>query len=572
MRKPWFLVALGVLVLAIVVAIVLWRHGVGAAPQVSAALSARDTVGLVSLEGLDDIVRNADAMAAQLPANVKQMAGPLLDPAQRKAALGFDPATAAGWTGIGLDPQAGLALALDARVHPNEGAPTPMLLLRVTDRVALGKWLGARLGKPVNLGAADEGVRDVALGDRKVRAGRLHGWTTLLLDESPQPTDLQLNGFKQVLTGAGPVLGEDSAFRAAVAEAPAGTRAVAWGGLDGTAALLKAQKLPAEQLAIVDHLGHLFRGLAVYGGPAGGGARLVASADGVHALRQVLVPARDAPDFAAHVPGKGWAALRISLNLKEVFDGAMAFLPASLGQARGAVGAARMFMPMAVGFGWDDLTKALSGHAVIAVSLSSLNSAGSLSPAGDAAKGPVDWRAFLGVEDEKAADALLVQVIAAIRKRGLTVQDVTVAAAKGWKLEAAGLQAVLVRHGDLVILAPSVEAVQKCMELNKSDSLAAGTAADVLDGNAALAVVFDGAGAALLAGVAPSAEAAGPISLKLLVDDHGLLVSTTGNSADASRLVGSLAGLAAGQFQSYVDRSKAIEVKKPSTAEEVPSE
>jgi type II secretory pathway pseudopilin PulG len=553
MRKPWLLLALGIIALALVVGVILWRHGTGGAPQVSAALSARNTVGVVSVEGLDGLVRNLDALANKLPESARKAAGPLLDPTQRKTVLGFDPATAAGWTSIGLDPQAGVAVAADARLtQTSTHQPAPMLLLRVTDRAALGKWLTARVGKPVDLGPAAETVRTLTVNGIRVQAGPLHGWTAIVADPGEASDTALVASLGKLIAVDEPVLSGDASFRAAVAEAPSGPRAIAWGGADGASALLKTQGMSANTLAMIDHFGHLFRGVSVYGGTEGGGARLVASADGVHALRQVLVPARSAPAFAAMLPGKGWAALRISLNLKEIFDGVGALVPPSMTEVKSGIGAARMFMPMAVGFGWDDVTKALSGHVVVGVALGSL-------PLGDKPLTAPDWRALIAVEDAKAADALLVQVVAALRKKGIEVKDVQVGEDKGVQIDMAGQQAVVVRHGEVVVMGPGVAAVQATLALGKSDSMAGSSAADVLDGEVSFGFVLDGAGLPVQAGAAPTVPASGPLSTRLVVDDRGLLLTTSGSAEAASQISGVLAALATHRFQDYANKSRATE-------------
>lgn len=546
-KVPWLVVAACAVVAG--AAFLLLRGGGGKYP-LAEALSARDTVGFVGIEGLDGLVRDFDRVGERFPAEVRAGLPAWLEPKQRAAVLGFDPATAAGWHSIGVDSERGVAVVLDARVRGANGLPAPLALARVDDRPAFAKWLGKRLGQPVDIGDKSDGVRVMGAGKEKIATAHVHGWSAAVMADGDLPESF-LPGLKQFAAAEGPALAGDAAFRAALADAPSGARVLAWGGMDGARAVLKSQGLSVDKMAAFSHAAHLARGLAVYAGDEGGGARLVATADGVKALQQLMVPARKAPGFSSHIPAHGWSAMRMSINLKDVFDGAGALLPPSMGEVRAAIGAGRMFMPMAVGFAWEDVTRALSGHAVLAVASDSLRAA-------LGGKSAPEWRLLLAVEDGAAADALLAKLAALAKRKGLQAEDITHKGGRGLSLEVGGVRGVIVHVGDLLVAAPTTAAIDSTTSLARGDSLAGTDAAATLDGDVVLGLTVDSHLAAAQAGTAPQPTAGGQVAMRLQVDTSGMLLAFSGGSEAARQLATMAIGIAQSSLTSYLAKSKAL--------------
>ena len=78
----------------------------------------------------------ATDIITQLPEEFQTRAKPALDKDARDAFLGFDPMTAAGWSTVGIDAVAALALRRIIPSLKNVG-PRPLVFLKLTDRAKL---------------------------------------------------------------------------------------------------------------------------------------------------------------------------------------------------------------------------------------------------------------------------------------------------------------------------------------------------------------------------------------------------------------------------------------------------
>ncbi len=511
MKKPVLLGVAVALTFLVAGALAWWLMAVSApGPRVARVLSAKDSMGFLGFEGLDGVVRRVDTLTASLPAELRAPLPAFLDPTKRKDVIGFDPSTAAGWQGIGIDPEAGVAIAADDRLIDGRKKPNFVGLVRITDRERLSSWLTARLGHKPPAAWFESGVHPIELPGSQLLAGERQGWT--FLSPLTSATDAAKNGenLKKLLTDDGPTLDRDASFRVAFDHVPTGWRGLAYLHADGLLAAAKAMELPETTLQIAAYEAHLFRSFGLYTGDSTG-ARLSASTDGVDALRKLLLPVSKAPDFTKWMPRSGWLMLQLSVNLKDAFDGVTALIPSQMTEARGAVAAGRMFMPLALGFGWDDLVQAFSGHLLVAVQVDAKGSVAT-TPA---------WRVALAVQDPKAADALVEKLKGLAVKRGATVTATPIGSMQGFTLSIKGIQAVGVRQGDLLWLASDAQVLIAGQNLSSSESLTGTEVASALEPETVFALISG----ALAAPQSPAAGAA----LTVRLDAHGLLAQTHGN-------------------------------------------
>ncbi len=473
--QPRRKVALAALAGAIIAAIAafLW-HSAPQTPHVAEQLSAHDTVGFIAMESPDRWLQELDRAAAGLSDEEKRNLAPLLSPDVRRAALGFDPRSAADWQKAGMDPERGLAMTLDAR-GATGAMPTPFF------------WIA---GGPPKLAKADA-----------LKWQAFAQWSVAALPSALAPA--------ATWTAAeGPKLDRDPVLRAAFADMPTGPRTAFYAHADGLLALLKPQ-FEGNKLATLEHVAQRVRGLALVIAPERVAGRLVLSSEGVESLRQIFGNGPPKQKFSDHLPDDGVLALRVSLNLQELFDGLMTWLPPQWLEARLGLASTRLGMLAMTGLDWTQLERALSGQAVLALDLSA--------PA--TADTPVPWLALLAVRDGAVADAALTHLAQQGVQRGKPVRAAQIAGHAGWQLLAPPL--VVVRVADTLIVAPSIAAAERALHQPKPMADTAN-----LDGDVVLGLVFRPTAphAAELAGEGWLKKLAGfePLSAAVRRDTHGL--------------------------------------------------
>lgn len=461
-----------VLVAAVAVALFFALRGGGDRPATAEALSAEQTAGLAGGAQLDALARRWLPLA--------QMLDPSLDQGKVVAAMGFDPTTAEGWRGIGIDPTHGVGLALDARVRTG-GQPTPIAILRVTDEEKLLAWIGARAGEPARI-EGDGPVRTLTIGDETALFARRGEWTAVLLAERAVEQAAARAGFEQFVADSGAALSTAPQYRDAFADADE-PLIYSWGGAVATGSMLAGFGAPEELTSTIDFYASMFPASAMWIGHGGGGARLLATEKGIALVRKLFVPQRRAPEAARFVGAKGWGAVRISANLGQVLDGVGEAMPPAAAQARSMVGMVRMMLPMAAGVNWDDISAGLSGHVVFAADMLSLAEVDR--------GGMPDGFAMLGVNDEAKADALIEKLIDRAKGKvpGVKVDEVEIGGSKGRTIAMGPMQVTVVRMDDIILFG-TAEAVKAAVARADGEHLK-GDLADALDGDAMWAAVAD---------------------------------------------------------------------------------
>ncbi|MEZ4435295.1 MAG: hypothetical protein R3F65_23050 [bacterium] len=455
------------LVAAALVAAIVWFALRGGAARLAVAdvLSARHTASVTGARALDALARRWLPLATLAPDGEA-----LQDPATRVQKLGFDPATPEGWRSIGIDPAAGAALVVDARLARDGREPPPIALLAVNDRTALLAWISKTSGKPATIEGAPP-IETLVIDETRVPIGRIGDYTAFSFARGEE-IDTTRDAFAAFLTADGERLADAEPWRDAFAAADdadlllyAYADASALGGLTATV----SQQIGTT--AIIDFYARLFPAALAWSGEDGGGLRLLATEAGVALVRKLAVPQRRAPAFARYLPPTGWSALRISLNLPELLDGVGAAVPPAASDVRKVLTMVPIMLPLAAGISLDDITAAFSGHAVFAAATTALDK-----PALGA-----DMLALIAVADGDRADALIGKLADQLVKKapGAAVTPVTVAGHAGRQIAIGDVMTTAVRVDDVLIVGPAA-VVEAALGLDRHLE---GDGADALDGD-----------------------------------------------------------------------------------------
>ncbi len=469
-------VAIGGLIAAAGIAVLgFLLHGDGQIPHVAAQLSARDTVGLVAVESPDRWVQAFDRAAAGLSADEKRSLAPLLSRENRAHVLGFDPATAGGWQQAGLDPERGLAVTF-AAPRTATGLAAPYV------------WVA---GGPPHLAQAD-GLKWQSLAKWSVAA------LPIAAQASPPPWNAP----------DGPRLDRDPVLLAAFADLPTGARTALYAHADGLRAAL-APLLEGQKRAALEHVTRRVRGVSLVIAPDRTGGRVVLSADGIESLRQIFGDQAPHRPFSPFLPRDGVVALRISMNLQEIFDGLMTWLPPESLNARLGLASGRLGLLALTGLDWTQLERALTGQAVLALDLS----------APPTPETPVAWLALLSVRDGAVADAALAHLAQRSTQRGTPVVAVQVAGHPGWQAQRPAV--VAVRVAETLVMAPNLAAAERALHQPQPMTETAD-----LDGDVVLGLAFRPVLSGAQATDPPDWRAAlahlEPLALAVRRDAHGL--------------------------------------------------
>ncbi len=530
------------------------RTGGGGAPSLAAALDAPHTVAVVGAEDLDQLAKEADSLLRELPEALRKDAPPeLLDPAKRNEKLGFDPTTAQGWQSIGVDPAAGVAVAVDARFMRGK-EPIPLILARITDREKLVAALNA---KGASFAFADQkGPSEIATSsDERMLWGK-RGDMTVVMPLAKGADEAALRAqFDAFLGGSGPALAGDEAFRAALKDGAPRPRVWTFASSAGVAQLpgLK-DEAPAD---IVSFYTQRFRALAFSFGPKAGSFRLLTDGEGAKALRQIAVPRRSAPKMSRYFPKEGWAVSRLSINLTDLFDGIQALIPPSKGDIKGQILLGKNFLPMAIGASYDDLAAGFTGHVALGM---------------EVPKAPAQTPKILvviGVADKEKADTVVKALLGRAKDGGVESEALEIKGHPGYRITRGSATTTVVRAGDVMLAALDPATVEAA--LDRADDLSGTPAGKALDGDAIYAM---GVGAGWMdAALANAGGELGAGELELMkkylpsegfaatveLDDQGLKTGGSSGGVTVAAMTGIAAAVAIPSFLKYQRRSKTSE-------------
>lgn len=514
----------------------------GDVPRFTAALSAKHTGGFFVAERPHELIAQIDKVIAGMPEGSRaEMPPALRDPAARKAMLGFDATTAAGWQSAGLDPAGGAGMVFDTRLAE------PLFVIKVRDQAAALATLN-RLGAKATLGATADGLTELTIDGKTGLIGTRAGYTFIM---GPGKANQQRAAFLEVLKADSP-LAQDATLKRAFSDGITGL----WmaGFVNGAAVAEFIKKKEPKAAPMVEFYAERFEALAFVAGNSGGTARLLAGAKGVKALQQLFAPKAAAPNFAQRIAADR-VVFRFDLNLAEFFDGVLALIPEQMAQPRSMVLMGKNAVPMAIGASFDDLA-ALTGHVAVSVPAKSQG-------------GPPVPVVMLGVKDGVKTDALLTSISNTLK----TVHKAPIAAGKvggadGYIIQ--GPMKIGVVRRDGLLLAGPVNAVEATMVANGGLPQ---TIAGSVNGPAVFGffvpfdAVLDGMGAqmppeelkamrALAKSTWQTMLTDGFLASRWTVDGRGLKL---GEGPAMMAMAGILAAIAVPAFMKYVRRSKTSE-------------
>jgi hypothetical protein len=360
------------------------------APPVAARmLSGTHTMGFISFERLDAMVRAFDAGFQTLTPE-RQRAGPqqLVDPAARIEFLGFDPTTREGWLkGAGIDPKLGVGAFFDARIQG------PVFYAKINDPDALARTL-TRLGFTLRVAASKDGVRRLILnGDRWVVAQK----GSVSFAFSARETEDQLAAFARFRAADQP-LAFSPRFKRAFADASGGQWVT--GYVDSAAVVAPL----GDMAGTPGFLAKRFESIGLAIGEARMGLRVRADATARAAFEQMFAVGAPTPDFARRL-GKVTAVGRIDLKIGSLVEGMLALLPPGADGLRDTLQHFDAQLPSLIGVDRASLDAALSGHFAIATT-----------PAGQGT--PL---VLAGVRDAGKLDAVLASLNTRFAGKSITV-------------------------------------------------------------------------------------------------------------------------------------------------------
>lgn len=435
----------------------------GQPPALASAVSQQHTLAFGAIEHPDELARVLLKQAEQIaPPEQAQL---MLDLNARTGAVGFDPATAAGWQSIGVDPARGGAVVVDAQA----ARPAPYAVLRITDEAAFLKWLGARMG-----GAATrEG--DALIVPPNLRVSVATRGDLTLLSPAIEPTQL-----KAIAARTGPTLDAAPGFDA-VFSRPSTPGAGRLAAFAPTTNLKALPPLADPALApSVDFYAERFPALGVDAGGQTMRLTLVTAEAGRAALQQIFSPRKRPPAFSKWLPAKDFGVMRASGNLREVFSGVQALLPPAVPtQVRGQVGLAKMGLA-AVGLDWSLLTEAFTGHIAVA-----------FQPRKGA---PPHLIALFALGNPAKADALLkgletrAGAFLGGMGGGVPIQAATVEGLPGRRISVGGQAVLIVRVDEMLVVASSADLAAQTVRRGKTgkDSLSGTSAGALVDSDLVL--------------------------------------------------------------------------------------
>ncbi len=534
----------------------------GAPPLMLGALSAKHTVALGGFEGLDAFARVAaslmDGLPAELSAEMKKELPEGFASIVQK--MGFDPRDAAAWkSAVGIDPAAGIAVVVDARLKAASGEPRPLILARVFDRGTLIAALD-RVDEAFDLGLpGTDGVAELTTPGGRGLIGMRGDFTALLPltgAEDEAASKAARAAFAGWLAGADTPLSEVAAVAPALRFAGSAGSARSYGAVL-TGPLLK---LMAGQLAPVfgDFYAQRFPALSmsVTADMKDGALRLLADEAAVVALRKLFVSPHAAPDLDRFA-GEGDIAVGFAINPVDLFDGAVALIPPERGDVQGQVLIGKNAVPVVLGASLDDLGKALSGHVAVFAPVDSIGGGG-------------DPRVVVavGLADVTLADTVLQAVLDRLAKQAeATRKPAKFGALEGHVLEGAGPPTFAVRSGDTLLLGPSRAGIEAALareaggdgpQLDFSDGGFYGLAVSLAVLDRAVADAPPEAAAMVQAGKALWTSRFGEgFGMRLQVDDRGIYSGGVGSTM----LVGVGAAVAIPAFMKYIQRSKAAQAR-----------
>ena len=446
-------------------------------PRIAQSLPADRTMGYGGIESPQVVLKKINDMAKKLlietgievPPQVRQV----FDSQFRTKTIGFDPVTADGWQSIGINPDMGIFVVGDPLLAKKY--ERPLLFLKIESREKL-MTLNARFGGAMSIGEKQGKSEVVRAGTKAIFLLGTRGEYTVLMPIKRSRIKEQRSDFDAYLDTTGNALSTNEDFAKITRSSQSKGRLL--GALDikaFTEMLPRRGPMAAEDIAFYTEL---FRAVGGSLSEAGIYGRLVASKAG-HLALEKLFGAKGVPGLTKYMPKKGWFALRFSINFEQLFEGVSDLIPPSKAQAKAMLPMVHASMAIQLGFPYETVAKAFSGHFMFGGDLASLLQIRAPGKAKDA-------RAMLtiGVKDTTAADQVLAQLVDKVQsaRRGPgKATPIKMGEASGYQWNLGPLNPVLIRVGQTIFIAPNLATVTEALARSTGDNFSTTSAGKTLE-------------------------------------------------------------------------------------------
>jgi hypothetical protein len=440
----------------------------------NAQLPVDTTAGYLGVESPHALVAAADKIFAGLLDDFKAALPPVImtyvEPKSRATALGFDPATAAGWASIGIDAAGGAFMGADVVLM--ESQRLPLFFFKATDLKKLTTFVSSKLGFVVTATETAGPSSIIQVINRPEFFVGNRGTYTVLMPvrgRSASALEKQRLRFEAYLGRKGPMVSSRSEFVDATAGPTSIGRLLGFLNTKVIISMLNARRPWIEGVDQV-YYADRFPAAGFVTGPGTLTARVVASPAGQSTLES-LFKAPGKPNLVQFVPKTGWTAARVSINLKDLFMGIAEMIPPSQEKARMMLPMAQIAFAAKMGFPYDNLAKALTGHMLIAFDTSAY--AGVVKTP----KKLIGMPAFIafGVKDRSSADQTILSIANLVSTMaggpGASTQ-INIGDSTGFQWSLGSESVTLIRHEDTLFVSTSLETIKKAMSLKAKDSLA----------------------------------------------------------------------------------------------------
>ncbi|MBU1432017.1 hypothetical protein KKF91_15860 [Myxococcota bacterium] len=527
---------LGLFSFAVLVGVAYWYFMVtpphGGAPQLSRGLRATMTAGALGLEQIHARLEALDGLLKALPPDLRADLPPDLSVEALQARLGFDPTDLEAWRAAGVDPAVGVSVGFDAALHQG-GRAAPVILLAVTDAEAALSTLSEASKRPIKRGDQVGDSALITLGERRILMGPRGDLTALYPLRTATDLKAAHEAFNAFLKDEGEPLSGYGFFKRALAErADEGL----WIYLNGWAAVKLAEAIKGETLNDdVKFYAERFPAVALHEG----GARLLADAAALKALRELFSPPAPPPKLSRFLPNEGGAALRLTLNLRQMFSGLAALFPPSMEVEKGQFLFGVNMLPVMLGVSFEDLEAAFTGHLALAAPLPQIKD-GELAPLN-----PDEVLLLLGAGEPTKADAVIKALMEQAKSKlpPGAVEAVQIKGHAGHRVRLGGESAIIIREGDVFLLARQEARIVAALS---QDEPLRGPGAALIDGDAILALTLDTPTLIKRLSAQPGSAAllkryaeAGALTLSIKLDEQGVEM----RSGDLNALMALISGV-----------------------------
>ena len=435
------------------------------------SLLADTTAGYVGVESPDKIVAQLDAFLAPFLTELKPII-PLkvmtfLEPKSRAAALGFEPATNEGWKRIGIDSAGGAFMGMDSVVMKSQRRP--LVLLKTTDLKTLTTFISSKTGDIVMVGDTLESTSIIRVNKKpQFFVGKRGDYTAIMpiRGRNKSALERQRATFATYLSRTGPTVETRPNLVKATHGPTADGRLL---GLLNTQVMFDVLNARRQKMDPIDqrYYAERFPAAGFVTGPSMLTARVVANKEG-NATLEKLFKAPGKPNLTQHIPKKGWSASRFSINLKTLFLGIADMIPPSKEEARMMLPMAQVGFAAKMGFPYDNLANALSGHMLLAFDNKSYMNL-------PRAIGKMKMIFALGVNDTALTDQILTAIssmISSMPRGPGQATPVKIGESTGVQWAMGPLNIIMLRHEKTIFIATSAEAIKAAINLEVDDSLA----------------------------------------------------------------------------------------------------